>query len=153
MAKKPGFDAEAAHKFFSTECFNKAWELMEMPSRTAEEDEQMIRLSQTSIWHWTQRSDCKRLNLSVGYWQASRIYSILRRAEEAKRYGQFCLELSHGEDPFYVGYAYEALARAELTAGNRDKMEEYLSETKRLAETVGDPDSKKMLVDDLSNIT
>jgi hypothetical protein len=152
MAKKPDFDTGAAHKHFSAECFNRAWDLMEMPSRTAEEDEQMIRLNQASIWHWTQRPDCKRSNLSVGYWQASRIHSVLRHATEARKYGQLSLDFSQGEDPFYSGYAYEALARAESVAGDDARMKEHLAEAKRIAETVTDPDSKKMLLDDLATI-
>ena len=63
MAKKPDFDLTAAHKFFSTHCFNKAWYLIDQPSRTPEEDEEMIRLSLASAWHWKQRDDCTQKDL------------------------------------------------------------------------------------------
>src|SRR5262245_27775596 len=113
MAQDPGFDTAKAHRYFSANCFNKAWEFIEKPDRTPDEDEQMIRLSQASMWHWTQREDCKRQNLSIGYWQLSRVYAIAGRPDDARRYGQLCLEHSREEPPFYLGYAYEALARAE----------------------------------------
>ena len=154
MTKKPDFDMGAAHKYFSTQCFNQAWDLIEKPDRTPEEDEQMIRLNQASHWHWTQREDCTKTNLSVGYWQASRIYAILGQADNARRYGQLCLDHSQGDDvpPFYLGYAYEALACAESVAGNREKMEKYLAQAREAVDTVTDPDSKKFLVDDLDAI-
>jgi hypothetical protein len=154
MPEKPDFDKSAAHRYFSAECFNKAWDLMEKPSRTSEEDEQMIRLALASHWHWTQRSDCTRTNVSVSYWQTSRVYAILGQAENARRYGQLCLEASQGEDipPFYLGYAYEALARAEAVAGNREKMEKFLGQARRMAERIPDPDANKQLLDDLATI-
>lgn len=153
MTSKPEFDVEAAHKYFSAECFNRAWELIDKAERTAEEEEEMIRLSLASHWHWTQREDYAKTNESVAYWQTSRIYAMLGQADNARRYGKLCLA-SSGEKvpPFYLGYAYEALARAELVAGERGKMEEYLREARRVAETVPDVEARKMLEDDLDSI-
>lgn len=154
MKNKPEFDVDPAHRYFSVECFNKAWELMGKPERTAEEDEEMIRLSLASHWHWTQRKDYAKTNMSIAYWQTSRIYVMLGQADNARRYGQLCLVSSQGDDvpPFYLGYAYETLARAELVAGNREEMEEYLSKARQVADTVPDADAKKLLVDDLDTI-
>ena len=69
MAKEPEFDLQVAHRYFSATCFNQAWELIDKPERTAEEDEAMVQLSLASTWHWTQREDCTPANLSIGYWQ------------------------------------------------------------------------------------
>ncbi len=52
------FDVEAAHAHFSKACFNAARALIEKPDRTPAEGEEMIRLNQASLWHWTQRPDC-----------------------------------------------------------------------------------------------
>lgn len=155
MTEESGIDFEAVHKHFSSVCFNKAWDRIEKKNRSAEDDEEMIRLSITSTWHWTQSADCTVQNISVGYWQTSRIYSILGQTENAKRYGHLCLKASQGDDvpPFYLGYAYEALARAEMVAGDKKKMGEYLQEARRVAELVSDSDSKQMLLDDLDIIS
>ena len=152
MSKTPDFDVKAAHKYFSANCFNSAWDLIDKKDRTAEESEQMINLAQASIWHWTQREDCTDQNLSVGYWQASRIYALLGQADNARRYGQFSLEKSGGSEPFYVGYAYEALARAEQIDGKKDKAGEYLAKAKEQSELISNTDYKKMLDEDLDSI-
>jgi len=154
MSKKPDFDVNAAHRYFSAQCFNGAWDLIDKADRTPQEDEEMIRLNQASIWHWTQREDCTPTHMSTGYWQASRIYAILGQVDNARRYGQLCLDASQGEDvpPFYLGYAYEALARTEAVAGNHAKTEQYLNEAQKTAEQVSDPDSKKWLLDDLGTV-
>lgn len=154
MSKKPEFDLVVAHKFFSADCFNKTWGLIDKTDRTAEEDEEMIRLSLASTWHWIQREDCTDKNLSIGYWQSSRVYALLGQADNVFRYGQMCLEASQGEEipPFYLGYAYEALAWAEAVAGKKKERDEYLSKAKKVAEKIPKEDEKKMLVDDLATI-
>ena len=154
MAKEPEFDIDSAHRFFSATCYNKAWELINKTNRTAEEDEQMIRLSLSSAWHWTQRDDCTDQNMSIAYWQISRIYSILGQASNAKRYAELCLGASQGDEmqPFTLGYAYEALARAEMVAGNLEKVEEHLQQAHKLLAVLTDEHEKKFLGDDLATI-
>lgn len=154
MSNQPPFDLAAAHKYFSVDCFNRAWDLIDKPNRTPEENEEMLRLSLASTWHWTQRSGCTPTNLSVSLWQTARIYALLGQADNARRYGQLCLGVSQqeGAQPFCLGFAYEALARAEMVAGNRTQMDAYLQTAHRLAERLTDPEDKKMLLNDLNTI-
>jgi hypothetical protein len=154
MTKNPDFDVQAAHKFFAATCFNKAWELIEKPDRTLEEDEDMIRLGLASAWHWTQRDDCTKQNMSIAYWQTSRIYSILGQAGNAKRYAQLCLDVSQERQipPFYLGYAYEALARAESVAGNQEMVEKHLHSAQDIAAVLTNENEKKMLEKDLETM-
>jgi hypothetical protein len=150
--KKPDFDTASAHRYFSAHCFNSAWDLIDKIGRTPEEDELMIQLNQASIWHWSQRADNADKNRSIGYWQASRIRALLGQADEARRYGQLCLQYSGQLEPFYLGYAYEALARAEQVAGNPAEAREYAAEARRLASQVSEAGEKKALLDDLAGI-
>lgn len=154
MSKQPELDVQAAHKYFSAQCFNGAWDLLDKKDRTPSEDEQMIRMSLASTWHWTQREDCTDTNLSVGYWQTSRVYAVLGQAGNARRHGQLCLEVSQGDDvgPFYLGYAYEALARAESVAGNQAQAEAYLARARESAAQVADEETRQWLLDDLETI-
>ena len=105
-------DHAASHRFFSTDCFNRAWELLEKSGRSANDDMQMLLLSMTSLWHWTQRSDCDEKNLSIGYWQVSRVSSVLGQAANAAHFGELCLAHSNDVEPFFRAYAHEALAHA-----------------------------------------
>ena len=134
MPDQPSFDLQAAHRHFSVECFNRAWDLIDKAGRTADEDDEMLRLSLASTWHWTQRQDCTPTNLSVGYWQTARIYTLIRQVENARRNGRLCLKASQaqGAEQFTLGYAYEALARAEMIAGEQAQMEVYLEQARRI---------------------
>jgi hypothetical protein len=152
MIKKADFDVSMAHKYFSAECFNRAWDYIDKPVRTRNEDDRMLYLSLASLWHWTQRQDCTPTNLSIGYWQVSRVFALLRQADNARHYGKLCLVEAQKEDvlPFYLGYAYEALARAEMVAGNMNAMEKYLIQAHQVADSLPDPEAKKQLLSDLA---
>jgi hypothetical protein len=154
MSKKTEFDQAAAHKYYSASCFNKAWDLIDKENRTPEEEEQMIRLTHASFYHWTQRPDYSSTTASIGYWQASRIYAILGQADNAARYGQLCLDASQDEgvEPLFLGYAYEALARASAAAGNHQDMNDYLEKARQAAAEVKKADDRQALLDDLQSI-
>jgi hypothetical protein len=152
MPAAPTFDLAAAHKYFAAECFNKAWDLIEKTERTPEEDRLMVALNQASLFHWLNRADCTSENLSVGFWQASRIQALLGSADDARRQAETSLSYSQSLEPFYVGYAYEALARAEFMAGNSAKGDEHLQSAQRHAANVESADRKTMLLKDLDSL-
>jgi len=114
----------------------------------------MLQLSLASLWHWTQRQDNTPRSMSVGYWQVSRVFALLRQAELARRYGQLSLEAARdqGVEAFYRGYAYEALARAEMVAGNEDEMEKHLIQAHQIAASLANSEEKKQLLHDLAKI-
>lgn len=147
----PDFDLASAHRYFSAKCFNLAWELIEKPNRTAEDDEQMLRLAQASLWHWTQRPDCQPRNLSIGYWQASRIHALLGRAADAKHIGELSLTAAQ-DDPFLTAYAHEALARAALVANDTAILKLNLAEANRFASQVADDEDRQVLLKDLQEL-
>jgi hypothetical protein len=146
------FDPASAHRFFSADCFNRTWDLLEKADHSAAEDEQMLLLCHASLWHWTQRTECTPRNLSIGYWQLSRVYAVLGQAENARRYAEISLQHSIAEPPFYRGYAHEALARAAKVAGDRGSMESHLAEAKWLLAEVGDAEERAALEKDLAEL-
>jgi hypothetical protein len=154
MVKKPDFDLPAAHKYFAVECFNRAWDYIDKPARTNDQADKMLQLSFASLWHWTQREDCTPTNLSIGYWQVSRVFALLRQADNARHYGELCLEVSQkeGVESVYLGYAYEALARAESVGANEIEMERFLILAHQIAASLPDPEEKQQLLKDLATI-
>jgi len=152
MDKAPDFDVAAAHRYFAAYCFNQAWTLIEKPDRTAEENLQMVALSQASIFHWSQREDFDDQRRSVGYWQASRIQAILGNAAEALRDAEVCLSCSAGLKPFYRGYAHEAMARACAVAGDAEAAARHLKTAHEFAASVIVKDAQAQLLADLARI-
>ncbi|MEO2075358.1 MAG: hypothetical protein ABGX20_08150 [Bacillus sp. (in: firmicutes)] len=143
-----------SHKHLAVNSFNAVWDLLDLPQRTKEEEEKMIHLAHTSFWHWTQVEEHTAKNLSIGYWQLSRVYSTAGLGERAVYYGNQCLEVSleHNIEPFYIGYAYEALCRAYALLGQTDASKEAYSTALIYVEQIVDENSKEMLVKDLQTI-
>jgi hypothetical protein len=151
-AKSPAFDVAAAHMYFSSHCFNSAWDLIEKKGRTAEDDRLMVALNQASIYHWLQRPDCGNKQLSVGFWQASRIQSLLGNAAEAARQAEVCMSYSGELEPFYLGYAHEALARAALLCGDNDLARSHKDQATTLAAVIESKEERDLLLKDLDSI-
>jgi hypothetical protein len=152
-AATPPFDLAAAHRFFSAQCFNDAWDLIGKADRTAEENEYLISVCHASLWHWRRRADCQSRHLSIGYWQLSRVYALLGEAANARKYGELCRDVSGAEGPLLRGYACEALARAAMVGGDRAAVIRHKREAHLLATQVEDTDDQALLVNDLNSIS
>ena len=152
MSHTPAFDLTTAHNFFSAENFNKTWEFIDKKDRSQEDDLNMVHTAMASLWHWTQREDATVENLSVGYWQGSRVLCLIDQADLARTYGRMSLKHAESLAPFFKGYACETLARAEMLASNRVIMLEYLNKARELAQLVTDEEDKQLLLKDLESI-
>ncbi|MFI4976500.1 MAG: hypothetical protein ACHP84_18345 [Caulobacterales bacterium] len=152
MPKEPDFDIAAAHRHFAAACFNQAWDLIDKRDRSPAEDRLMVALNQASIFHWMNRPDCADRNLSVGYWQASRIQALLGNAAEARRNADTCLGFSAELEPFLLAYAHEALARAALLAGDAAQARRSLGEAEALAARVAKQHDRDLIAADLAEL-
>lgn len=149
---KPTFDIAQAHKFFATDCFNRAWHLIDKPERSADEDREMLMLTLASLWHWMQREDCTPRNLSVAHWQTSRVYVLLNDPQSAMYHAEKSLGYSQSEPSFYQAYAHEALARAAKLAGEPARMNEHLRQACELSNQVADQEERLAFEKDLQEI-
>ncbi len=153
MADLPTFNLKEAHIYFSTELFGTTWEYIEQADqRSPEEDMTMLHNAIASLWHWTQREDVTAENLSVGYWQVSRVYNLIKQPNNARTYGLLALKYAEGLEPFFKAYAYETLARAEMQLGNRVNMLMYLEKAKELENLIDDEEDRVLLMKYLSSI-
>ena len=145
-------DMQEIHKQLSTKCFNECWGLIEKADRTPEDTENMLLLADASLWHWKQRTDCQPSNLSVGYWQVSRVHALAGQHDMARLFGQKCLAIGQDSElsPFYVGYAYEALARAEMLAGDADAAKAHLSKARDELDAIADKEERDALEPDIA---
>jgi hypothetical protein len=152
VTSPPPFDLDKAHHWFAAGAFNATWDLLKKERRSPDEDRQMILLAMTSLYHWTQREDCTDQNMSIGYWQVSRVHAVLGLGGEARRYGELCFAYSGGLDAFYLGYAHEALARAAVVQDNLGRAIEHASRARALSVEVTDEEGQEWLVADLDEI-
>ena len=149
MSAAPPFDLAAAHRWFAVDYFNRVWELLDKSDRSAEDNECMISLCHASLAHWQDRSDCTARNLSISWWQLSRVHALLGQGELAMHTALHCLDASHDEPPFFLGYAHEAIARAAKLMGNSYIQSRHRDFAAQLAATVEDAGDRQALEADL----
>ena len=153
MSAEPNFDIQEAHQYFSAYCFNQTWDYIDKDgNRSIEESMSMLHTAIASLWHWSQRGDVTPQNLSVGYWQVSRVYCLLKQPHNARMYGLLALKYARDLSPFHRGYAYETLARAEMIINNRVIMTTHLERAREMLEQVEDEEDRQLLANDLKTI-
>ncbi|HSO26996.1 MAG TPA: hypothetical protein VLS48_02935 [Anaerolineales bacterium] len=147
-------DLAAAHRRFSVDYFNAAWELMERELRSNQENEQMLFLSIASHWHWMQRTDYDATKASIGYWLTSRIYCLLNQPLNARDFGRRALAAAQqdGVEVIYRAYAFETLAHAAALMQDVIGMMAYLRHARRAADEITDQEEKQRLLLDLESI-
>lgn len=133
--------------------FNDVWVLLEKPDRTAEDDELMVHAAHASRYHWGTAGG--PVQWARGEWQCSRVYAVLGRSEPALHHARRCLELAtgHGLDPFDVGAAHEALARAYRIAGDAGKAAEHVALARAQSAGIADEEDRAILDSDLAGLS
>ena len=147
----PRLDAKL-ERGIAVDLFNYVWTLLEAPSRTRDQDDEMIHAAHASRYHWGRVGE--PVNLARGEWQISRAYAVMCRAEPALWHAQRSLALcqEHGIADFDLAFAYEALARASSAAGDHAERDRWLGEARAAAVQISEQDDREFFEADLSTI-
>lgn len=153
MSEQDRKPESSEHKKLGVEYFNKTWTLLDKTDRTESEKEMMIHLCHASMWHWMNAPECTTTNLSIGYWQLSRVYAVAGEPTNAFKYGNICLHISGDVSvaPFYKAYAHEAVARAAMLGGNKEHALLHLQQANELMPQIDEKEGT-YLVKDLEQI-
>ena len=140
------------HREIGTDLFNYTWSLLDRRHRSAEEDDEMLHAAHASRYHWGRGG--RDLQRSIGEWQISRVYSVLGRSEPALYHARRAYAIARHARlaPFYLAYAYEALARAAAIADEGRERDRYLAAARRTGRKIRDSDDRRMLTEDLASV-
>jgi len=140
------------HRKLGIDLFNGVWDLLTKPDRSLEESELMIHMAHASRYHWSVVGE--PVNFARGEWQISRVYSVLSRPEPARYHAARCLEIcqQYGIGDFDIAFAYEALARAEAAAGNREESQKYILLAKSAGDLIAEKEDREVFFRDLASV-
>ena len=142
------------HAKHSVECYNEVSNWIYSKDRN-EDDKLLVReMAHASLYHWLRRDDCKPMNLSIGLWQVSRVHAILGEGETAMQYAKECIDISESNSlpPFFIGYGYEAAARAAKVSGDLDSCNTFVEKTEEQLSQVEEAEERKYLEEDLADL-
>jgi hypothetical protein len=142
-------------RVLASDLFNRVWELLETAQRTREQDDEMLHGAHASRALWAGVGTVA--NLARGEWQCSRVYAVLGRPEPALWHARRCLELCEQADPgvladFDLPFAFEALARASVVAGERDAALGWLERAADAALRIAEADDRELVATDLQDV-
>lgn len=153
MSNELEFDVALGHKKFAAMAFNRAWDFIDVASRTDDDVRQMLDAAHASSWHWRHREDATAQNRSIADWQLSRVHALAGNGAMALDYGNLSL-LTANETAlaFFIGYAYEAIARANWVLGNLDDARTALAAAEDFLQQIPVEENKALLRPDLNEI-
>jgi len=142
------------HRRLGIDLFNKTWTLMEKEHRTPEETDEMLHCTHASAYHWLQVGTAA--NRARSEWQCSRVYTVIGRAEPALYHARRCLEICEANpdalEDWDLPFAYEALARAHLTAGAAEEAAAAEARARQLGAAIDGEKDREIFESDLATL-
>jgi hypothetical protein len=140
-------DKELAKKLF-----NRAWELIDLPERTPEEDRLMLVTTCAAWYHWDKVGTEK--NRAISDWQVAHVASLLGDGEIALSFANSAAErTAAGElEDWMTASAYEGLARAHAAAGHKAERDVYLRMAREALDEISEEGERAVLVPQIDSV-
>jgi hypothetical protein len=148
----PHLDRETERRL-AAGLYNETWRFIELPARSAAQDDEMIHMAHASRYHWGNVGEA--VNLARGEYLCSRVYAVLKRPEPSVWHARRCLEIltaAGGGEDHDLAAAYEALARAYATSGDRAVSRGWIEKARVALDAISNPKDRKPIEDDLATI-
>jgi hypothetical protein len=146
-------DIAAWHRTFAPRAFNHTWELLDAETLTREQEEDMLASTFAQRYHWYEVGTPR--NRAIADWQVSRVAVVLGYADLARRFGEKSLEIAfeNGLDPFVIGFAHEAIARAAASVDDVETFTEHLELARAALADIEDDEDREILEADLAEMS
>lgn len=82
----------------------------------------------------------------------NQVWDILENKQRTPEDEENMIHICHSSSSFYIGYGYEAEARAYLVLGNKEQAMVSKENATRYLDRVTDKESHQMLANDLKNL-
>jgi hypothetical protein len=153
MGREPDRDGAATNRRLAADLYNRSWQLLELPNRTADQDDELIHVTHASCYHWGEVGGPPQRR--TGENQCARVYAALGRAEPALHHAERCLELiraAHDVEDWELASAFEVLARAHATAGAQDDAERYAALARDELARITDREDRDLIAGQLAEL-
>lgn len=142
----PPFDLQRAHLWFAVELNNFAWDQLENPARSLEQQERMIHAAHGACFHWLQVGDL--LNHLRAQCLLATTYAAAGLGEAAVRHAERCLQLSaeagERQTPFDRTTAHGCASNAYYCVGQVAQAREHHARAEASAASLVEADEREM---------
>lgn len=157
MTETPGHpsleDINNGHRVLAPYAFNHTWTLLDSTTLTREQEEEMLASTFAQRYHWYAIGEPR--NWAIADWQVSRVAAVLGYEELALRFGERSLEVAieYGLEPFVIGFAHEAIARAAAAVDDVDTFTQHLELARAQLAGIVDPNERELLEADIAEMS
>ena len=152
MAEEPLDGRSGWHRQVAVDAFNRAWELIDLLSRTPEQERELLGLAFTSRYHWGVVGGDEEA--MVGDWLIAHVASLQGFGEIAHRYAASALDVcrANGWTDWRLASMLEGMARASAVTGDDHARDRYAAEARRVLATVEDKEDRELIASQLASI-
>lgn len=145
-------ETETWHKRFAAKAYNGAWELMDLQSRAAEQDLDLLALACAQRYHWYAVGEPH--NKAIADWQVARALSFIGDGSLAIRFAERAVALAEplSEPDFLKASCYEGLARAHAAAGNRAERDDWIARARDALGTIAEDDDRDEIARQIDSV-
>jgi hypothetical protein len=145
-------DATTWHKIFAASAFNQAWDLIDQPDRSTEDDAAMLMAACASRYHWEAVGTDE--NRVVGDWQVAHVASLLGHGPLALRFARAALDraVEQGFAGWRLASCHEGMARAHACSGDDAERDRHIRAARRLLDEVADPEERGLVESQLESV-
>lgn len=129
---------------------NSIWELLGEPTRTPDQDEDLLRRAYASAYHWARAARRGPVNEVRALYMQSKAWGAVGDHGRALDYADRCLAgcSDHGLADFDLAYAHEARARALAGSGRLDEARAALALARGVV--IADDEDRRIVEDDVA---
>ncbi len=140
------------HTKIAKETNNGIWPTLDKENPGTEELEEALHMAHTSTYHWSKIG--KPINIARGEYMISRVLSALKRGESSLAHAEKSLRIAEGTkaEDWDIAFAYEAITRAYVAIGDKNKSMEWKEKTQKAIDDIKDPEDRKICQGELDKI-
>lgn len=146
--------APETHRSLAVGLYNRAWELLAIENRTAEQDDELVAAAHASAWHWSRAGAA--VNAARAHWLCSRVYATLGRGEPAVHHARRANEIvaagGDGFEAWDAAAAAEAMARALDVTGDAAGAAAWKARAVLAVGAITDPEDRAVIEADLATL-
>jgi hypothetical protein len=145
-------DEREAHQFFAIQTFNGAWELIEKPGRSADDDAEMLQRAFTSRWHWGFVGGVEQC--ATGDWQIAHCASLVGLGGLAQVYAQRAFDACEREGwtDWQRASMLEGMARAAAAAGDAAAHAKYYALAEEAVAAIEEDEERNVIASQLATV-
>lgn len=139
-------------RFFAIECNNRAWDLASQPTRSTEDNDEMLYAAYAAAYHWKFAGEA--VNHARADVALAHVHALLGQGQPAMRYAQRCLEYFQNNPvtDWDVAFAHMEVAFAAAAAGYTALHEEYHAKARQLGEEISEEEDRTIFLAEFARI-